>query len=103
MKSLEDLSSELLHALNFVAFDACDLSTVQYEYDADPLKITLQCNLRAPIPRQLHAMLRKNIKDTAYASGWAAGRIALERTLLIVLYKQRTHAPAYVHGDSPQG
>jgi len=103
MKSLEDLSTELLHALNFVAFDACDLSTVQHDRDADPLKVTLRCALRAPIPPQLHAQLRKNIKDTAYASGWAAGRITLDRALQIVLYKQRAHAPAYVHGDSPQG
>lgn len=103
MKSRDELATELLQMINLVAFDVCDISTLQFIDDADPLKFTLQCRMVAPIPHTLHAHLRQNIKDATYREGWAAGRIGLDRVLSIVLYQQRRFAPAYVHGESPQG
>ena len=93
---LDEIQKTLLSLINLVTFDSCDESTSYWRDDASPLTKVLVCELSDPIPKELHAQLRKSIKTTLFKRfNVYAGKIVLSPNIEIKVYFRTLRPPAY--------
>lgn len=102
--SVEDrVCKDIARLVNLIAFDVCDVGSLQYIREADALKVTAVWRILAPIPDHLHTPMRKAIRALVTETGTVLpGAIGFEGgTLRIVLYKKQLRGPAYDPDVSP--
>lgn len=88
--------------INLVAFDVCDVNKIRLVRQVNPLNYTIVCPILHPIPKELHAQLRKSLKSYSKDLGVLLGRVSFDRELHLAVYKKTLRSAAYVHGESPQ-
>lgn len=100
---IDQLCMGIARMVNLIAFDACDVASLTYSRDADPLKVTATWRAVAPIAETLHTPLRRAIRAQVVQGGALPGKIELGARLSVTIYLKSLRSPAYRDGDSPQG
>jgi len=99
---IDQLSAGIARMVNLIAFDVCDVASLTYSRDADPLKVTATWRVVAPIAEALHTPLRRAIRAQVIDGGALPGKIEVGSRLSVTIYLKTLRPPAYRDGDSPQ-
>jgi hypothetical protein len=95
------LGQQIARMINLVAFDVCDASHILIADTVNPLVKEIRIPLIGQIEKDLQKFIRRSTKSLCKQQGVYAGKILLDREVVVTVYLTRRIKAAW-QSDTPQ-